>query len=289
MKKIGIKIGVEFPLHAGGYNRFGDDAFLKVREHGYGFVDVGMIPTDTPVYAMEEEEARQYLEGVRRLAEASGIGMSQVHGPWRYPPRDLEESDREERFAAMSRSIHLCALLGVKYWVVHPIMPFGTEDMDSGKEAETYRMNVEFMRRLVEVAHREGVVICYENMPFTRFSLSTPEQIMRVVEEIDDESFCVCLDTGHVNVFEGLSLSDAVRRIGKKLCVLHIHDNMGDRDAHLWPTEGTIDWVAFREALDEIGYEGVYSLETLPKGELSDEEFLVQGRRLFEVAERLFT
>ena len=22
----------------------------------------------------------------------------------------------------------------------------------------------------------------------------------------------------------------------------HVHDNKGDRDAHLWPGEGTIDW-----------------------------------------------
>ena len=288
MDRIGVKMGIEFAMDNRFHGRYGQAAFRKLYEQGFRYVDVGMIDTDMPLYQMTEEEATLYLDGVRRLATESGVGISQVHGPWRYPPRDFEEVDREERFSSMSRSIHLCALLGVKYWVVHPIMPFGTEDMDLGKEAETYRMNIDFMRRLVEVARREGVVICYENMPFTRFSLSTPEQIMRVVEEIDDEHFCVCLDTGHVNVFPELSVADAVRRIGSKLRVLHIHDNLGDRDAHLWPTEGTIDWSAFKTALDEIGFEGVYSLETLPKGELSDEEFFVQGRRLFEVAERLF-
>ncbi len=285
MKRFGIETSY---CGEDSHARFGDNQFVKMREHGFVAGDLNLCKTHQPLYRMSEEEAVAYLNEKKRLAEQSGVVISQVHGPWRFPPRDLEEADREERFASMSRSIHLCALAGSRYWVVHPIMPFGIEDLDNGKAEETYRMNVEFMRRLLEVARREDVVICYENMPFNRFSLSTPEQIMRVVEEIDDDHFCVCLDTGHVNVFEGVNIGDAVRRIGQKLRVVHIHDNMGDRDAHLWPEQGTIDWQAFKNALDEIGYEGVYSLETLPKGDMTDEEFDKQGLQLGEIAHRLF-
>ena len=284
MKKFGIETTLDKRFHG----RFGDQQFSKMLEHGFAFCDLGLTCTEDPVYRMNEEEVKVYFTDLLRLAGESGIAISQVHGPWRYPPRDLEAADREERFASMSHSIHLCALLGVKYWVVHPIMPYGLDDLDTGRCEDTYRMNIEFMRRLTEVARREGVVICYENMPFDRFSLSTPAQIMRVVEEIDDEHFCVCLDTGHVNVFPEVSIADAVRRIGKKLRVLHIHDNMGDRDAHLWPTQGTIDWAAFKNALDEIGFDGVYSLETLPKGEMTDNEFDKQCLQLGQIAHRLF-
>lgn len=285
MKQFGIETSFEMKItHA----RFGDAQFVKMREHGFTCGDLNLCSTNQPLYQMNEGETLAYLEQKLALAKESGVRISQVHGPWRFPPRDFEEADREERFASMSHSMHVCALTGSKYWVVHPIMPYGIEDVALGKAEETYRMNVDFMRRLLEVAHREDVVICYENMPFLGFSLSTPEQIMRVVEEIDDDHFCVCLDTGHVNVFEGLSVADAVRCIGKKLRVLHIHDNKGDGDSHLCPTEGTIDWAAFKSALDEIDYEGVYSLETLPKGEMTDEEYDKKALQLGEIAHRLF-
>lgn len=45
----------------------------------------------------------------------------------------------------------------------------------------------------------------FENMPFKNFSLSKPCDILRFVKAIDDENFKICLDTGHVAVFEGMS------------------------------------------------------------------------------------
>jgi sugar phosphate isomerase/epimerase len=53
--------------------------------------------------------------------------------------------------------------------------------------------------------------------------------------------------------------------IGDKLKAVHIHDNMGKEDEHLIPGDGIIDWNAFADALREIGYTGVISLETSPK------------------------
>lgn len=284
MKKLGIETSISNTQHG----RFGAMQYEKLREHGFLYADLGLCATDTDVYTLPIDEARARIDEKLSLAKAAGVTIWQVHGPWRYPPRDLTDEDRAERFAKMSRSIALCAMLGAKYWVIHPIMPYGVEDLDNGHAEDTYRMNIDFMRRLLAVAKANGVTICYENMPFLRFSLSTPEQIMRVVNEINDESFRVCLDTGHVNVFEGLAIGDAVRTVGKKLAVVHIHDNHGDGDRHQWPGDGTIDWSLFKTALDEIGFDGVYSLETLPKGEMTDEEYDAQSVRLGKIARALF-
>ena len=284
MKKLGIETSLAPHTHA----RFGDAQFSKMKEHGFSFGDFGLTNTDAPIYRMSDDDARALIDGVLTLADAAGVQIWQVHGPWRFPPRDLTDEDRAERLEKMSRSIELCAMFGARYWVVHPIMPYGIEDISLGRAEDTYRLNLEFMRHLLAVAKANGVTICYENMPFLGFSLSTPEQIMRVVEEIDDDHFCVCLDTGHVNVFEGLSVGDAVRRIGGKLAVVHIHDNLGDGDRHLWPGEGTIDWTDFQAALDEIGFDGVYSLETLPKGEMTDGEYDEKAAELGKLARALF-
>ena len=40
-----------------------------------------------------------------------------------------------------------------------------------------------------------------------------------------------------------------------------MHDNRGQRDEHLAPYEGTIDWAGALLALQKIGYDGTMMLE----------------------------
>ena len=42
---------------------------------------------------------------------------------------------------------------------------------------------------------------------------------------------------------------------------MHIQDNHGKRDEHLLPGDGTIDWKAFLNILNNIGYQGDLVLE----------------------------
>jgi len=119
------------------------------------------------------------------------------------------------------------------------------------------------------------------------FSISTPTQILKFVNEINDENFKICLDTGHVNVFNNLTVGDAVRELGDKIKVLHIHDNGGTDDDHLAPFSGGIDWVDFSKALKETGFDGVISLETLPDGNLDDLEYEKECIKLSGIAKKL--
>ena len=255
-----MKIGIT------GCTRYGDEQYKKLKEYGFDCVDFGMANTDAPIYTLPTEESDSLLLKEKALAAEAGIEINQVHGPWRYPPEDGTEENRAERFEKMCKSIRATALLGCKYWVIHPIMPFGTHDIEEGKEKETWELNVEFFRKLIPVAKEYGVTICFENMPMLKFSISTPEDILRFVEEMNDENFEVCLDTGHVTVFKGLALGEETRRLGKHLKTLHVHDNRASLDMHLLPYLGKGDWADFVRALGDIGYDGVFSLETAPPG-----------------------
>lgn len=42
---------------------------------------------------------------------------------------------------------------------------------------------------------------------------------------------------------------------------LHLNDNDGEKDFHLLPGEGTVDWAEFRQALKEVGYRGPFLFE----------------------------
>lgn len=259
-------------------------AFARMKQHGYDCTDYqGMVDTDTPLFGEDAAGFERILSGIRRDAERAGIEIYQAHGPWRWPPQDATPEERAERFEKMSRSILGCQILGCPNLIIHPIMPFG--DWQDPEPTTLWEMNLEFFSRLCEVALAHKVTICFENMPMLALSLSTPEQILRFVKQIDSPAMRVCLDTGHCAVF-GQSPADAVRLLGKEyLRAMHVHDNDGHADRHMLPGEGVIDWDAFARALAEVGCECPVSLETgvsskLPPAEREAAELALAKRAL---------
>lgn len=282
-----MKTGIAANMFKTGYDRWGEKRYEKLKEHGFSCIDYGMADTDALIYSLDDKQFEEFLKKEKELAAAAEIEVSQVHGPWRYPPRDFSDEDRAERLEKMKRSIKATALLGCKFWVVHPIMPYTTVDLKEGKACETWEMNLQFMKELLKTAKEYDVTICLENMPMLNFSISTPTQILKFVNEINDDNFKICLDTGHVNVFNDLTVGDAVREMGDKIKVLHVHDNGGTDDDHLAPFSGSINWVDFSKALKETGFDGVISLETLPDGNLDDIEYEKECIKLSGIAKKL--
>ena len=274
-----MKITMEINQHPMQYGRYGELRYQKFKEHGFDYATFPMSNTDMPWYTLPQEEADALLLKEKELALAAGVEYVNAHGPWRWPPKDNTAEDRAERLEKMKRSIHNTHVLGAKYWVVHPIMPFGVEDLGTEQAAITEEINRAFMPELLETAKQEDVVICLENMPMPQFSISTPDDIMQVVERIDDEHFAACLDTGHVNVYPELDIGDSVRRMGQKMQVIHVHDNKIERDLHLYPFFGTLDWVSFSRALRETGFDGIFEMEvTVPT--IPDEAFFAEHMRM---------
>lgn len=268
------------------YN-YGFEAGLKrMKAHGYDAMDYGALSrTEEKIFHVTEEEFAATLKREREIIEAHGIVVNQTHGAWRWPVVDFSEYDRAERYAAMVKGIRGTALLGAPYFVIHCIMPFG-ENNPAHKE-ELWQMNVDFFTRLCRVAEDEGVVICFENLPFLSLPLSRWNETLEFVKLMNTPTMRMCLDTGHAAVY-GDSPAEAVRRIGKEyLATLHIHDNNGTADSHWRPGEGIIDWVDFTKALHEIGFEGCVSLETSVKQEGDPALWDAKERALFAKAKAM--
>ena len=283
-----MKIGIQTNLFdVQGYGRWGENAYKKLKEHGFSCSDYSMANTDTLIYTASEEEADAILLHEKELAFQAGIEIVQIHGPWRYPPKDSTEDDRKERMEKMKKSIRAAALLECKNWVIHPIMPYGMQDINTEYAKKTWELNIEFMRELLDEAKKYDITICFENMPMHEFSLAKPADILRFVKEINDEHFKICLDTGHVSVFEDLVIGDEVRRLGDEIRVLHVHDNKMGKDLHLMPRFGDIDWCDFSKALKDINFAGCFSLETIPSRKLSDDIFEQMCKLLLKISEEI--
>lgn len=257
-----------------------------MKKHGFECMDYQKF-TDTDgniLFKCSDDEFETMVKQDAEAIAAAGIEVSQTHGPWRYPPKDATEEDRQERFEKMSRALHGTRLLGCKYMVLHPIMPFGPDN--EGDRDEFMRINIEFFTGLCKVAEREQVIICLENMPMLKLPVATPSQILEFVEKINSPYLEICLDTGHATVHK-VSAGDAVRISGEHLRVLHVHDNNGRADQHLMPFYGVTDWADFSNALRETGFEGVLSLECSVGKNLPEEIKEYHQKGLYMIAKAL--
>ena len=263
-----MKIGIRnYYLDKYGFN----DGAKIMSEHGYEFVDFNFTNTENEYYTAREEEFLQNMLGIKKALSAHGIKVNQIHGPWRAPVNDFTEDDRAERFGKMTKALVMAKHLGAKYMAVHPLMPYGVNSPENPEEV--YNINKRYYEALAKVGAGLGVTVCLENMPFEDFPLSSTDKILSLLRDINHTNLKFCFDTGHANIL-GESLGESVRKAGELLKIIHVHDNDGIHDAHLPPYEGNIDWADFAEGLYDVGFDGVFSLETEPSkytGENSEE------------------
>lgn len=283
-----MKIGISYdPFDTGRFARFGEKRFAAIKACGFDALDYCLAQTETALYTASETELEALIRDEREAITQAGLFVSQVHGPWRCPPVDFTEEDHAERLEKMRRSMWMTSLLGCKNWVIHPIMPFGWEEIGTADAEKTWQMNQTFLCKLLQTANAYDLTICLENMPFEKFSISVPKMTLRFVQEMNNTRLRICFDTGHAAFYSGEKIGEDVRALGDKIRAFHIHDTQRGQDLHLYPFIGVIDWADFAAALRDIHFEGVFSLETAPSPKLSDKLFCESARLLANCARQI--
>ena len=141
------------------------------------------------------------------------------------------------------------------------------------------RQNLAFFKKLIHAAREHNVTICLENLyesiggRIVEGVCSSPEEALWYIDSLNEvageERFGFCLDTGHLNLVKQ-SPYEMVRRLGRRIKILHLHENDGLEDLHQIPyTYGRkagdgFDWEGLFAGLRETGYEGVLNFETFP-------------------------
>jgi sugar phosphate isomerase/epimerase len=93
-------------------------------------------------------------------------------------------------------------------------------------------------------ARQRGVTLALENTPG---EMATPANLKHFLERTRLTGVKLCFDTGHAHMEGGVVVGfEAIRDL---VVTTHVHDNHGERDEHLLPYEGTIDWTAALSAL----------------------------------------
>lgn len=120
-----------------------------------------------------------------------------------------------------------------------------------------------------ETAKKGNLLIALENHT-TEFV--TIDVLISLIQKVDSNNLGICLDVGHSNIFSNY-IGD-LNKARRYLFSLHLHDNNGDEDEHLFPYEGGIDFDYIIGFLRRSRFEGVVTLELNGEKISSEEEFV---------------
>ena len=193
---------------------------------------------------------RQHVREIASWFRSTGIGFHSLHAPMHgdddfgrsgAPPLNIAAVEKRDRIAAMDeikRAIEVAEQMPFKFLVQH--VGVGGESA-TGQKLESAMTSLEHLRAFAKPL---GVQVVVENIPN---ELSTPEGLVELLRTARFTDVGVCFDVGHAHISPGIT--QAFDTLKELIRTTHVHDNNGERDAHLWPGSGTIDWKQTMELL----------------------------------------
>lgn len=102
--------------------------------------------------------------------------------------------------------------------------------------------------------------------------------MLDVHHKVDAPNFKLCLDIGHVHCYSSMDVRGWAENLAPYVSHVHIHDNHGDRDAHIGLGKGNLPWKEVLEYLPQ-NTERTWTLECMKREDV--EACLVQLQRNF--------
>jgi sugar phosphate isomerase/epimerase len=154
-------------------------------------------------------------------------------------PLSICEVERVRRIEAMDelkRAIDVAEDLPYSRMVLH--MGGSRETADLRKRDAAFST----LEHLVLHAHHCGVTLCIEN---TASEMGDPAYLRTFVDETRLSGLRFNFDIGHAHLCDGPAderVEKCFEPMRDLVASVHLHDNHGEKDEHLAPYAGTIDW-----------------------------------------------
>ncbi|HEX3377814.1 MAG TPA: sugar phosphate isomerase/epimerase family protein [Candidatus Acidoferrales bacterium] len=151
---------------------------------------------------------------------------------------DPERLRRQEAVDEIKRALDLVEQIPFRYCIQHVARQ---RDVPDERKWDAAFSSLEHLSLF---ARQRGVTLAIENTPG---EMATPVNLKTFLEQTRLSNIKLCFDAGHAHLAGG-SL-EALEAVHDLVATTHMHDNRGERDDHLLPYEGTIDWSATLAAL----------------------------------------
>jgi protein FrlC len=252
-----MSIQIAFNSSAYSYTPFGearpypfDEACRRIARAGYDHVEIaGVRP-----HAHPADNSPERFERLERALDETGLSAVHVCSHQVVLGLNPASPDAAEREAAVEyiRGLaDLCTALEIPTFHLHPGRTIGEQRLD-----EAWDVAVETVDEALAGAALGGVRPQIEPLnPHDMDLVHAPEHAVRFVEALDHD-VGVLLDTVQM-AMGGIDMWDMVHEVGRdRLDVLHLADT--DRRP---PGAGEIDFESLFAALDDVGFDGVVSVE----------------------------
>ncbi len=192
----------------------------------------------------------QDVRGLAHILADNRLQLASLHAPTSRDfgpnreggtPLSITEVERVRRIEAMDelkRAIDIAEDLPFSRMILHM---GGPRDTDDPRKRDAAFSSLE---HLVLHAKHVGVTICVEN---TTSEMGDPSYLRTFVEETRLTGLRFNFDIGHAHLADGPEderVATSFEAMREHIVSAHIHDNLGDKDAHLPPHDGSIDWPA---------------------------------------------
>jgi sugar phosphate isomerase/epimerase len=186
---------------------------------------------------------RQHIRQIANWFRSTGVTFHSMHSPM-HPDEDwgrggathinIASVEKLQRIAAtdeIKRAIEVAEQAPFQFLVQH--VGVGHEEADEHKLDAA----MSSLEHLHAFAKPLGVQLLVENITN---ELSTPETLLDLLHAGRFDDIGVCFDVGHAHIMS--SVPQAFEVLKDRIRSTHVHDNNQERDSHLWPGDGTIDW-----------------------------------------------
>jgi sugar phosphate isomerase/epimerase len=214
--------------------------------HGAGFQAIELFASRGHFdYTLTQE-----VRGMAHILADNRLQLASLHAPTSRDfgpnreggtPLSITEVERVRRIEAMDelkRAIDIAENLPFSRMILHMGGPRDTADPRKRDAAFSS------LEHLVLHAKHVGVTICVEN---TTSEMGDPAYLRSFVEETRLTGLRFNFDIGHAYLADGPEderVATSFEAMREHVASAHIHDNLGDKDSHLPPHDGSIDWPA---------------------------------------------
>jgi sugar phosphate isomerase/epimerase len=236
------------------------EAIDEIITHGIKTIELSLEMPDVP-------DINNDL--IRRLAAMSKNGVDfSIHAPFfemnlgSYQPEIRKFSRKKAK-----TSIDIACALGANPVVMHPGYTFWMDKIKDVAE-KSWEFFIADMKWLLSYANKRNITIALESIPMHFFFFYDLPEITRLREVLPDLG--MTLDIGHAYVAKvAKKMKDPENAIMEDLKGLgmhnvnhvHLHNNRGKKDDHLFP-DGNIDIKGFLRFLKDEGYRGKIIIES---------------------------
>ncbi len=235
-------------------DKLGEEQLLAmIADAGFEAVELSLDQLSLPGSVWEQEGDEAHALKLKEAAERYGLRFNQASAPVEF---DWMMRDTVTLYSVvypvMERAFAICRFLQIPRMVVEPL----THPMALGLPSRRISWNVTYYSCLAEMGRKYGVEVALKNLVRT---FETAEELNGILDDVAPETVSACVDTGHCN----LSAEKApamIRGLGSRVQSLHLNDNHGDFNQHIFPGGGQMDWTGILDALAEIGYAGDLTL-----------------------------